>query len=206
MNNHPVARIYRSVAFGLSSLRLIPHLILWRFSPNRDVIMQDVRRWREAFLGHLSVGSDVEAFLVLMASLPEYRTLFYFRIGSLATPVKFLCPVMESLILVCPKLGPGLIIQHGIATVIVAEEIGANCWINQQVTLGISGSLPGFPTLGDNVRVSVGAKVLGGITVGSNSMIGANAVVMKNVPPNVTVVGVPGYIVRRDGVRVNEPL
>jgi serine O-acetyltransferase len=60
--------------------------------------------------------------------------------------------------------------------------------------------------LGDNVRIMAGAKVIGNITIGNNSTVGANAVVVKDVPPNCTVVGVPAYIVRRDGVRTHEKL
>ena len=62
------------------------------------------------------------------------------------------------------------------------------------------------PTIGDNVTVFAGAKILGNVKVGNNSIVGANAVVIKDVPENCTVVGVPAYIVRRNGVKVKEPL
>ena len=125
--------------------------------------------------------------------------------GAAAGLVRFLCPPMESLLLFCEDIGPGLIIQHGHGAVIVAERIGAYCWINQQVTLG-TGPRPGSPILGDHVRIAPGAKVLGHIRIGDRSIVGANAVVTKDVPPDVTVVGVPAYIMRRDGVRVREEL
>lgn len=150
-------------------------------------------------------NASVRTFLTLMIRLPEYRTLFYHRLGLAAGLARPFCRPMESLSLVCDEVGPGLIIQHGFASVIVAERIGAYCWINQQVTLG-TGPKPGFPTLGDHVRIAPGAKVLGRVTIGDRSIVGANAVVTKDVPPDVTVVGVPAYIIRRNGVRVREEL
>ena len=83
--------------------------------------------------------------------------------------------------------------------------IGKNCSIFQNATLGGTGKDTGkrHPTLGDNVMVSAGAKVLGPFKVGDNSKIGAGAVVLSEVPPNSTVVGVPGRVVRRDNVRVD---
>ena len=96
------------------------------------------------------------------------------------------------------QLGPGLFIDHG-AGVVIGEtaEIGRNVTIYQGVTLGGSGKEKGkrHPTLGDNVVVSSGAKVLGSFTVGANSKIGAGSVVLKAVPENCTVVGIPGRVI-----------
>lgn len=104
------------------------------------------------------------------------------------------------------KIGEGLFIDHG-AGVVIGEttEIGDNVTIYQGVTLGGTGKEKGkrHPTIGNNVVISTGAKILGSITVGDNSKIGAGSVVLKNVPPNSTVVGVPGRVVVRDGQRVN---
>lgn len=116
-----------------------------------------------------------------------------------------LCSPMSTLLISAEAIGPGLFIQHGFATIIVANKIGKNCWINQQVTIGYSNTND-CPTIGDNVIINAGAKIIGKLTIGDNSKVGANAVVVKNVPPNVTVVGVPAYIVKRDGRRVNESL
>ncbi len=102
-------------------------------------------------------------------------------------------------------IGRGAFIQHGFGSVINGT-IGDNCWINQQVTIGFNADSGCRPILGNNVRIAAGAKVLGGITVHDNVIIGANAVVVKDVLPNCVVVGVPAYIVRRNGVRVNEKL
>ena len=102
-------------------------------------------------------------------------------------------------------IGKGLFIDHG-AGVVIGETaiLGDNVTLFQGVTLGGNGKEKGkrHPTLGDNVMVSAGAKILGSFTIGENSKIGAGSVVLQEVPPNSTVVGVPGRIVKRDNVRI----
>jgi len=103
------------------------------------------------------------------------------------------------------KLGQGVFIDHGSGTVIgETAEVGNNVTIYQGVTLGGTGKAKGkrHPTVGSGVTISTGAKILGAITVGDNAKIGGGSVVLKSVPPNCTVVGVPGRIVIRDGARV----
>ena len=105
------------------------------------------------------------------------------------------------------KIGKGLFIDHGSGVVIgETTEIGDNCTIYQNVTLGGTGKETGkrHPTLGNNVMVGAGARVLGPFKVGDNCKIAANAVVLSEVPPNCTAVGVPAKIVKRDGIRVND--
>lgn len=102
-------------------------------------------------------------------------------------------------------IGKGLFIDHGHGVVIGETAIiGDNVTLYQGVTLGGTGKQKGkrHPTLEDNVMVGTGAKVLGDITIGAGSMIGAGSVVLNDVPPNSTVVGVPGRVVKRDNVRV----
>ena len=99
-------------------------------------------------------------------------------------------------------IGRRLVIDHGTGIVIgETAEIGDDCLLYQGVTLGGTGKDVGkrHPTIGNNVTIGAGAKVLGPFTVGDNSKIGASAVVLKAVPPNCTVVGNPGRIVRREG-------
>ena len=102
-------------------------------------------------------------------------------------------------------IGKGFFIDHG-SGVIIGETtiIGDNVTLYQGVTLGGTGKETGkrHPTLCDNVMVSAGAKVIGSFTVGENSKIGAGSVVLEEVPPICTVVGVPGRIVKRDNVKV----
>ncbi len=102
-------------------------------------------------------------------------------------------------------IGKGLLIDHGSGVVIgETAEIGDNCTIYQGVTLGGTGKDKGkrHPTLGNNVMVGSGAKILGPFKVGDNSKIAANAVVLEEIPENCTAVGVPARIVRRDGQRL----
>lgn len=103
------------------------------------------------------------------------------------------------------KIGKGLLIDHGSGVVIgETAEIGDNCLIYQGVTLGGTGKEHGkrHPTLGNNVMVGSGARVLGPFKVGDNAKIAANAVVLEEVPENSTAVGVPARIVRIEGQKV----
>ncbi len=104
------------------------------------------------------------------------------------------------------RIGGSVFIDHGMGVVIGETAIiGDYCLIYQGVTLGGTGKESGkrHPTLGDNVVVGAGAKVLGNLEVGSNVRIGAGSVVLRDVPPDSTVVGIPGRIIYREGVKVN---
>ncbi|BAU26143.1 serine O-acetyltransferase [Aneurinibacillus soli] len=105
------------------------------------------------------------------------------------------------------RIGKGLFIDHGMGVVIGETcEIGENVTLYQGVTLGGTGKEKGkrHPTIGDNVLIATGAKVLGSMKIGDNSKIGAGSVVLKEVPPNSTVVGVPGHVIIQDGVKVQQ--
>ena len=104
-------------------------------------------------------------------------------------------------------IGKGLFIDHGMGVVIgETTEIGDNCTLYQGVTLGGTGKDVGkrHPTLGSNVLVGAGAKVLGPFKIADNSKIAANAVVLEEVPENSTAVGIPARVVRRHGRRVDD--
>lgn len=106
-------------------------------------------------------------------------------------------------------IGRKLFIDHGMGVVIgETAEIGDNVTLYQGVTLGGTGKEKGkrHPTVGNNVMISCGAKVLGSFKIGDNAKIGAGSVVLQEVPPNSTVVGIPGRVVVQDGVRVNQDL
>ncbi len=105
------------------------------------------------------------------------------------------------------KIGKGVFIDHGTGVVIgETAEVGDNCTIYQNVTLGGTGKDVGkrHPTIGQNVMIGAGAKILGPFTVGDNSKIAANAVVLSEVPPNSTCVGVPAKPVKINGLRVSD--
>jgi serine O-acetyltransferase len=103
------------------------------------------------------------------------------------------------------KIGKGFFIDHGMGVVIGETSIiGDNVTLYQGVTLGGTGKEKGkrHPTLGNRVVVGVGAKILGNITIGDDVLIGANSVVLKSVPSNSTVVGIPGRIAKREGKKI----
>ncbi len=195
-------RMRQNLGAALNLPRLLPHLLVMRMKRGNVRLQADFERFAKLCLFTEQAGA--REFVILMSNFHEFRSVFYYRVGSVARLVRFLAPPLESLYLPTPDIGPGLFLHHGFATIVSARRIGANCWINQQVTIG--SDVTGNPELGDNVTVHCGAKVLGKITVGDNVVIGANAVVVKNVPPNCTVAGVPARVIRRDGQRVDEPL
>ena len=107
------------------------------------------------------------------------------------------------------KIGRRFFIDHGMGVVIGETcEIGDNVTVYQGVTLGGTGKEKGkrHPTIKDNCLIATGAKVLGSITIGENSKIGAGSVVLKDVPPNSTVVGIPGRVVVQNGVKIKKDL
>ena len=157
-----------------------------------------------------AIHSNMEVFLY-----PSFRVMMHYRLAHKLYLKKhyFLAryisqrAVRKTGIEIHPgaTIGEGLFIDHGNGVVIGETTIiGNNVTLYQGVTLGGTGKEHGkrHPTLEDNVMVSSGARVLGSFTVGENSKIGAGSVVLKEVPPNCTVVGVPGRIVKRDNVAI----
>ena len=208
-------QLFIGLSYGLQILRALLHIYLFLTSPVRSVIEKDIDRWIEIEYPERKLQKR-QAWLELvwlLWQLKEYRNLFYYRIKReyqvssriILAFAEWLYRPLAFLFIRADHIDEGLFIQHGYATGISARRIGKNCWINQQVVIGFS-DVGKYPTIGDNVRIAAGAKVLGDVTVGDNAIIGANAVVVKDVPPNCTVVGVPAYIIKRDGKRVHEKL
>jgi serine O-acetyltransferase len=191
----------KKVYLALSTILLIPHIILFNLSSKKIGITYEIERW--LYFKGIKLGVQT-GFLHLMTFYPEFRNLFYYRIGPYSGLLNFLCPKMNTLFIITKSIGFGLYIQHGFATIISAKSIGNDCKINQQVTIGYQGF--DSPVLNDNVTVTAGAKIIGNVTIGSNTIVGANAVVIKDVPNNCTVVGIPAYIVKRDGIKVQQDL
>lgn len=158
-------------------------------------------------------------FLEVLLTYSGLHALVFHRISNLLLKIRIpLIPRMVSQlgrfftgIEIHPgaTIGNSLFIDHGMGVVIGETTIiGDNVTLYQGVTLGGTGKEKGkrHPTIGNNVVVGTGAKVLGNITIGDNSYIGANAVVIKDVPPNSTVVGVPGRITRQEGKKMDSSL
>jgi serine O-acetyltransferase len=129
-------------------------------------------------------------FAYLAGALAEFRTLVHFRLSGAPLALRVLLRRVyrpaATLALKANRIGPALFIQHGLASIIDAEEIGSHCWINQQVTIGHTAK--GRPRLGDRVRVGAGAVVVGPITLHDGVTIGVNATVVHDVAPGETLV------------------
>ncbi len=196
-------------------LRLLP-LIRLVFSglkaDQKEIVLADVERWVPDL--ELTGHSPFYKFKCVFNKFPEFRTLLYYRVAKIGPGIwlrivrrllLFCYPGQVNLYIHAKQIGKGLWIQHGFSTIIAANTIGENCWINQQVTIGYS-KKTNCPTIGNDVCIRAGAKVIGAVVIGDHVKVGANAVVVKNVPSNCTVVGVPARIVKRNGNRVDEAL
>lgn len=146
--------------------------------------------------------SGVHAILAYRVAHKLYLGKKYFSARAVSQLAKFITGIE---IHPGAKIGKGLVIDHGTGVVIgETAEIGDNCTLYQGVTLGGTGKDTGkrHPTLGNNVMIGAGAKVLGPFRIGDNAKIAAGAVVLEEIPANATAVGIPARVVRRDGVRV----
>ncbi len=157
-----------------------------------------------------AIHSDMEVFLY-----PSFKVMLHYRVAHKLYQKKhyFLArwisqrAVRKTGIEIHPgaQIGENFFIDHGNGVIIGETAIvGNNVTLYQGVTLGGTGKEHGkrHPTIGDNVMISAGAKVLGSFTVGENSKIGAGSVVIEEVPPNCTVVGVPGRVVKRNNQKL----
>ena len=158
---------------------------------------------RREVIVDVSTPSDRRWVLLDSLSLPQVRTVLYHRLAH-GTPAERIAskllsrlwPALGHVELRCHDIGAGFVIQHGYGSVIWAGRIGQDCTIFQGVTLGLDdGNNERPPTLGDRVWVWPGATLIG-VSLGDDSTVGANAVVIKDVPAGATVAGVPARTIR----------
>jgi serine O-acetyltransferase len=160
-----------------------------------------------------------KSFLEIILLYPGIHALICYRIAHFFYKIKlfFLARYLSQVarfftgIEIHPgaQIGKRFFIDHGLGVVIGETSIiGDDVLLYQGSTLGGTGIVKGkrHPTIGNNVVIGAGAKVLGNIVIGDNSYIGANAVVIKDVPPNSTVVGIPGKITKQDGKKIDTSL
>ena len=176
-------------------LMMIRYLIPGLLIQKSEQLGKDLRRWKE--IHHINC-QDAKAMAILLWRNKEFRNLVIYRNRRL--PIRrrrigLFYPPMDTLYIDALEIGGGLYIQHGFATMIAAKSIGENCWINQQVTIGYNGQ-GDSPVIGDNVMITCGAKVLGSIHVGDHVIVGANAVVIRDVPDYCVVGGVPAKVLK----------
>jgi serine O-acetyltransferase len=183
---------------ALRTFMATPLRIAYLLSDQGPLVDADVARWNAVLARS---GGPMRGVAGLAAARREFRNVFYHRMirgnraGRIAATILRRIYREEATLFIVPSadIGPGLFIQHGFATIIAARRVGANAWINQQVTIGFSNETLESPVLGDNVTVSAGAKIIGGVHVGDGATVGANAVVIRDVPSGSLAVGVPAH-------------
>ena len=160
-------------------------------------LQKDIARWKS--ICNIE-GPDHTALAVLLSTKKEFRNLFIYRNRFhrfYRWWIRVWYKPIDTLFLEAKEIGGGLFIQHGFATMVTAESVGENCWINQQVTIGYNGH-DNAPVIGNDVMITCGAKVLGPITVGDRAIIGANAVVIHDVEPDAVMGGVPAKRIKKN--------
>ena len=169
-------------------------ILLIRLSSERTKIMMDGQAWCTWKQMLFNTFNMCRLFI----GYREFRSLLYYRIGGIHYIISWLFPKLDSLYITTPRdhIGGGLIIQHGFSTIISAKHIGENCKIYQQVTIGYNHALEA-PIIGNNVEICCGAKIIGGVNIGRDSIIGANAVVIRDVPAYTVAGGVPAKIIKK---------
>ncbi len=180
-----------------------------------NLFRQDVARW--IIPQHIADLSEVNfrKTCTLLLRHPPLRAILWFRLGTwlyqkrvpfatgLVYQVSFHCFGLE--IQPDVEIGGGFYIAHPIGSAIHAKRIGNNCTILHSVTIGMRNEWT-FPDIGDNVFIGAGARILGGIRIANNAVIGANAVVIHDVPDGATVVGVPAKVIKiRENVQNERP-
>ena len=175
------------------------------------LFLEDARRW--VVPGQINPAADISArtLLALLYRYMPLRAMAWFRFGSWCKRkrIPFLPGYVQRQIYsrygleisAGAEIGGGLYIAHPIGTVISVKRMGRNCSIIAAVTIGMRNEWK-FPEIGDEVFIGAGARVLGGITIGDNAVIGANAVVIHDVAESMTVVGIPARAIQSNGTRV----
>jgi serine O-acetyltransferase len=180
------------------SIAAFPLVWIYHLTDQQSIIDADVTRWADV----LWVGDRRRMLGRLLYAFPEFRAVYYHRLlggnpaGALSARLaRVAWKGIPGLDMTGTVIGPGLFISHGQGTILSAERIGANLQVHQGVTVGWDYRGDRRPIIGDDVFIGAGAKILGALTVGDGARIGANAVVVCDVPPRATAVGVPARIV-----------
>ena len=202
-------RRYKLLWIYFNMWRIIPAFLCTKVSKHQDKIKMDICIWKKKLLPIEHQGhSDVVSFGMCLFLEKAFRNVMLNRLHR--NPIAFaifrcLFSPLDSLYINMPpeNIGGGLYIQHGFSTIIAAKSIGQCCHINQQVTIGYNGSESSI--IGNNVTVTAGAIVIGNVSVGDNSIIGAGTVVTKDVPERAIVVGSSARIlkVKQNGDNIN---
>ena len=182
----------RRIGYFFGQLLFLPHVILFLFAEKKEVIIADLYARKQHRKGLLQQCYDLSLELFLSR---YFRTLFYFRTqGIFSKLLRVFYPKHASFTIdVHTKIGGGLQLAHPYSTILNAERIGNNVYVNHLVTVGESKGKK--PIIGNNVELHAACMIIGGITIGNNTVIGAGAVVVKDVPDNAIAVGNPARII-----------
>lgn len=192
--------VLKKLRIILNFWRIVPAwLIIKTLKKNfQNEIYHEMEYWRKC--NREEAFSKFMLFGLLLLEYKEYRNLICHRIRFMgggycrSRVLKAIFPLEKTLFINTVDIGSPFFIQHGFASIISAKKIGSYCWMNQQVTIGWTfASEP--PVIGNGVRICAGAVVVGDIEIGDNSIIAANATVVKDVGSNLIVGGTPAKII-----------
>lgn len=180
--------------YFFGQLLFLPHVLLFLFSNAKTIIIQDLYARKKVVNKGIQLGYDLTFELLTNR---YFRTLFYFRThGFFSKLLRIVYPKHPSFkIDVHTKIGGGLKLAHPYATIINAKKVGNNVYINHLVTIGEKDGEK--PSIGNNVQIHAHAIIIGNIIIGDNAIIGAGAVVVKDVPENAVVAGNPAKIINQ---------
>lgn len=195
--------MFESLYLFFGFLRFLPHIVIYSLHKNKGVIREDIAAYKNEYS---LKGNDVFVLVHQLSHNTSFRSLFYYRIGKW----KWLCQWLgkgatELRIPLTANIGGGLLLFHAYSTIFSSKcTIGKGCRVVHNVTIGDKNGLA--PVIGEYVEILPNAVITGDIRVGNHCVIGPGAVVYKNVPDNCVVVGNPAYILKKDGVKVNQKL
>lgn len=186
----------------VNHFRFFPHLLAFAFCKNKRTIVEDISAYKEEYSLR---GGRVYCFVHLLSHNTSFRSLFYYRIGKVKWLMQWLGKGTVNLTIPSTvQIEGGLLLFHAYGTILNARAIGKGCRIVHNVTLGARGG--GVPTIGDGVEILPNAVITGDISIGNHCVIAPGAVVFKSIPDNCVVAGNPAYILKKDGIVVNQKL
>ena len=201
-SNILVGKLLNLFTLPIYYILLLPHIVLYFFSKHREIIYADIESHNKL---SYQAPNRFKAFVKLLSANRYYRNIFYFRIGrSYGGILNLYMPKEKSFIIdVNAIIGKGFVAFHPYSTILNVKSMGENCVIRHLSTFGNKedDNLK-IPVIKDNVVFGANVIVVGDIVINDNSVIGAGAVVTKTIPENCVVVGNPGRIIKKDGIRI----